>query len=139
MINGSKHDLASALKGFRSLSHHSYASFISSLASTSFGSASNHHLVSAISRFNALVSPSEVITVKSSPLSQYALSKKLDDHLFQSMLMTSSPRKKARLLSASAPHASSWLSVVPAVGLGLHLVPAEFQAATKSDSSGGWV
>ena len=136
MITGSKHDLASALKGFRSLSHHSY-SFISSLASTSFGSASNHHLVSAISRFNALVSPSEVITVKSSPLSQYALSKKLDDHLFQSMLMTSSRRKKARLLSASAPHASSWLSVVPAVGL--DLVPAEFQAATKSDSSGGWV
>ena len=43
--------------------------------------------------------------------------------------MTSSPANKARLLSASAPHASSWLSVVPSVGQGLHLDPAEFQIA----------
>ena len=62
-----------------------------------------------------------------SPFSQHALCKKLDDHLLQSILMTSSPANKARLLSASAPHASSWLSVVPALGLGLPLDPAEFQ------------
>ena len=77
--------------GFRFQSLHSYASFISSLVSSGFGSASNHHLVSAISTFNALVFPSEVITVEPalfSPLSQHALSKKLDDNLFQSMLMT---------------------------------------------------
>ena len=43
--------------------------------------------------------------------------------------MTSSPANKARLLSASAPHASSWLSVVPSVGSGLHLDPAKFQIA----------
>ena len=43
--------------------------------------------------------------------------------------MTSSPANKARLLSASAPHASSWLSVTPSLGLGLHLDPAEFQIA----------
>ena len=47
------------------------------------------------------------------------------------MLMTSSPANKARLLSASAPHARSWLSVIPSVRLGLHLDPAEFQAAVK--------
>ncbi|KAL5500176.1 hypothetical protein EMCRGX_G011690 [Ephydatia muelleri] len=46
------------------------------------------------------------------------------------ILMTSSPANKARLLSASAPHASSWLSVVPSLGLGLHLDPAE---ANRSD------
>ena len=68
-------------------------------------------------------------SVLSSPLSQHALCKKLDDHLFQSILMTSSPANKARLLSASAPDASSWLSVVPSLGLGLHLDPAEFQIA----------
>ena len=56
-------------------------------------------------------------SVLSSPLSQHALCKKLDDHLFQSILITSSPANKARLLSASAPHASSWLSVVPSLGL----------------------
>ena len=89
--------------------------------------------MSTISKFNALVPPSDVITVKSalsSPLSQRELSKKLDDHLFQSMLMTS-PANKARLLSVSTPHASSWLSVVPSVELSLHLDPAEFQAAVK--------
>ena len=42
---------------------------------------------------------------------------------------TSSPANKVRLLSASAPHASSWLLVVPSLGLGLHLNPAEFQIA----------
>ena len=74
-------------------------------------------------KFNAIT----VESVLSSPLSQHVLCKKLDDHLFQSNLMTSSPANKARLLSASAPHASSWLSVVPSLGLGLHLDPAEFQ------------
>ncbi|KAL5474501.1 hypothetical protein EMCRGX_G026456 [Ephydatia muelleri] len=70
--------------GFRSLSYHSCAAFISSLSSSGFGSASNRHLLSAISKFNALVSPTEAITVESvlsSPLSQHALCKKLDDHL----------------------------------------------------------
>ena len=124
--------------GFRSLSYHSCAAFISPLLSSSgFGSASNRHLLSTISKFNALVSSTETITVESvlsSPLSQHALGKKLDDHLFQSILMTSSPANKARLLSASAPHASSWLSVVPSLGFGLRLDPAEFQIAVM-----GWL
>ena len=45
--------------------------------------------------------------------------------------MTSSPANKARLLSSSAAHASSWLSVVPSVGLGLHLESYEFYTAVK--------
>ena len=74
----------------------------------------------------------EAITVESvlfSPFSQHALCKKLDDHLShnQSIMMTSSPANKAGLFSASAPHASSWLSVVPTLGLGLPLDPAKFQ------------
>ena len=58
--------------GFRSLSYHSYTAFISSLSSSGFGSASNRHLLSAISKFNSLVFPTEAITVESvlsSPLS----------------------------------------------------------------------
>ena len=120
--------------GFRSLSHHCCAAFISSLAFSGIGSASNRHLVSAISRFNTLVSPSDAITIEailSSPPSQHALSKKLDSHLFHSILMTSSPANKACLLSSSAAHASSWLSVVPSVGLGLHLDSSEFRTAVK--------
>ena len=38
---------------------------------------------------------------------------------------------KARLLSVSARHAASWLSVIPSVGLGLHLDPDECRTAVK--------
>ena len=120
--------------GFHSLSHHGCAAFISSLSCSGIGRASNRHLVSAISRFNTLVSTSDVITLEatlSSPPSQHALSRKLDSHLFHSIMMTSSPANKARLLSSSAAHASSWLSVVPSVGLGLHLDSSEFHTAVK--------
>ena len=48
--------------GFRSLSYHSCAAFISSLSSSGFGSTSNRHLLSAILKFNALVSPTEAIS-----------------------------------------------------------------------------
>ncbi|KAL5500371.1 hypothetical protein EMCRGX_G011922 [Ephydatia muelleri] len=60
---------------------------------------------------------------------EHALSRKLDSHLFHSIMMASSPANKARLLSSSAAHASSWLSVVPSVGLGLHLDSSEFHTA----------
>ena len=45
--------------------------------------------------------------------------------------MTSSPANKACLLSSSAAHASSWLSVVPSVGLALQLDSSEFHTAVK--------
>lgn len=45
--------------------------------------------------------------------------------------MTSSPADKARLLSSSASYASSWLSVVPLVGLGLHFDSPEFHTVVK--------
>ena len=38
---------------------------------------------------------------------------------------------KARLLSVSAPHAPSWLSVVQSQGLGLHLDASVHQVAIK--------
>ena len=59
------------------------------------------------------------------------MSKKLDNHIFQSLLSSASPVNKARLLSVSAPHAGSWISVVPSTGLGLYLDPAECQTAIK--------
>ena len=120
--------------GFHYLFHHCCAAFISSLSFSGIGRASNRHLVIDISRFNTLVSPSEAITVEailSSPPSQYALSRKLDRHLFHSVLVTFSPPNKARLLSSSAAHASSWLSVVPSVGLGLHLDSSELHTVMK--------
>ena len=48
---------------------------------------------------------------------------------------------KARILSISAPHAGSWISVVPSTGLDLHLDNAECQVALRwwlgLDTSGG--
>ena len=57
-----------------------------------------------------------------SPILQKVLSFKTDIEQFRALLDSSSPANKARLLSASAPHTSSWLSVMPRVELGLHLM-----------------
>ena len=45
--------------------------------------------------------------------------------------MFSSVANKAHILSESAPHSASWLSVVPSAALGLHLEPNEFLVALK--------
>eukprot|EP00731_Ephydatia_muelleri_P030964 Em0022g478a len=60
---------------------------------------------------------------------QRILSQRLDDHSFGLVIAAATDADKARLLSTSAPHAASWLSVVPSVGLGLHLDPNELQIA----------
>ena len=100
--------------GFRSLSRHSSAAFISSLCSSGFGLQSSHHLSQAIETFNSLVSPADAVSVESlltSSVSQKYLSGKLDDRVFNMLLNSSSVADKARLLSVSSPHAASWLSV----------------------------
>ena len=120
--------------GFRSLSRHSPAAFISSLCSSGFGLQSSHHLSQAVEIFNSLVSPADAISVESlliSPVSQKSLSAKLDDHVFNALLNSSSVADKARFLSVSSPHAASWLSVVPSENLGLHMDPPVFQVAIK--------
>ena len=130
--------------GFRSLALHCSAAFIASLASSGFGSADNIHMLQAVTRFNTLVSPDESITAEEVQVNlppQRALSKKLDMHVFQSLLSSSSPVNKARILSVSAPHAGSWISVIPSTGLDLHLNSAECQIALRwwlgLDTSGG--
>ena len=104
--------------GLRSLSLHSCAAFISSLDASGQGSDLQH----AISHFNAQVFPHNSI----SP-SQKALSKRLDSNIFRFLLSSSSLVNKAQVLSFSAPQAGSWLSVVPALGLDLHLDSAKGQ------------
>ena len=66
-----------------------------------------------------------------SSLSQKDLSARLENHQFEQLLFQSSPANRARLLSVSSRHAASWLSVIPSVGLNLHLEPDEFQTALK--------
>ena len=48
---------------------------------------------------------------------------------FYILLESSSPASRSCLLSVAAPHASSWLSVVPSPDLGLNLESNEYQLA----------
>ena len=100
--------------GLCSLSLHSCAAFISSVASLEMGNSNpdNTHLQQAILRFNARVSPQDSITMESvlnSPPQQKSLSQKLDYFAFHSLLSSASLVNKARMLSVSSPHASSWI------------------------------
>ena len=64
------------------------------------------------------------------PIPQRILSQRLDDHPFGLVIGAATDADKARLLSTSAPHAASWLTV-PSVGLGLHLDFNELQIAVN--------
>eukprot|EP00731_Ephydatia_muelleri_P002754 Em0001g2754a len=120
--------------GLRSLSLHSSSAYIASVCSSGVVDSKDIHLTNAIDRFNSHVSPIEKLSVNSiisSPVSQKLLSSKVNDHCFQDLFDRSSPANKARLLSVSAPHATSWLSVIPSTSQGLHLDPIEFRVAVK--------
>ena len=113
------------------VSHHSSAA---SLCSSGFANRDHKHLALVVDSFNSIVSPSERVTAASilaSPKQQRALSKKIEDHQFSVLYEASPPADKARLLSTSDPHASSWLLVTVATGLDLHLDPNELHTAVK--------
>ena len=120
--------------GLRSLSLHSCAAFISSVASLEMGNPDNTHLQQAILRFNAQVSSKDSITMESvlnSPPQQKSMSQKLDSFAFHSLLSSASLVSKARMLSVSSPHASSWITTIPSTSLKLHLDSAEYQTAIR--------
>ena len=120
--------------GLRSLSKHFCAAFIASFCSSGFAALDNSHLIQAVARFNGLIPPSDATTETSlvaSPPSQRSLSIKLGHFDFQLLFDQSSLADEARSLSVSAPHGASWLSVIPSVGLGLHLDPDECRTAVK--------
>eukprot|EP00731_Ephydatia_muelleri_P037846 Em0578g2a len=118
--------------GLRSLSLHSCAAFISSVASLEMGNPDNTHLQQAILRFNARVSPQDSITMESvlnSPPQQKSLSQKLDSFAFHSLLSSASLVNKARMLSVSSPHASSWITAIPSTS---------FENCTLTQQSTKW-
>ena len=112
--------------GLRSLSHHAPAAFIASVCFSGLGSDSHAHLLQAIEMFSASVHPLDTIHISSileKFHSQKTLSSTLNNHimhLFNVLLDSLSIADRARLLSASSPHASSWLTVIPSEGQGLH-------------------
>ncbi|KAL5484658.1 hypothetical protein EMCRGX_G021194 [Ephydatia muelleri] len=120
--------------GLRSLALHSSSAFLASFSASGVGNTNNLHLQQSLITFNSQVSHFDAVTIESvlaDQPRQRSLSQKLDRHLFESLLMSSFPANKARLLSASAPHASAWLSAAPSVGLNLHLHSPEFQTAVR--------
>ena len=120
--------------GLRSLSHHAPAAFIASLCFSGLGSNSHVHLLQSLETFNSSVHQSDNIQIGSvleKLPSQKTLSSILDDNLFRVLQGSLSIADRARLLSAFSPHASSWLTVIPSEGQGLHLDPPVFQTALK--------
>ena len=110
--------------GLRSLSCHAAAAYIASLSLSGLGQSNNHHLQQAIIAYNSKVASHHAITAESALAyltTQRELSSKIDEDQFKSLLGASCPADKARLLSVSAPHSSSWVSVIPSMGLGLHI------------------
>ena len=120
--------------GLRSLMFHAPAAYIASVCSSGYGHLSLTHLTYAVEMFNECVAPADKISldsITSSNVKQKMLSSKLDDFQFQGLFNMSSVADRARLLSISAPHYSSWLSVVPSEGLGLHFEPNQYNVALK--------
>ena len=118
--------------GLRSLALHSSSVFLASFSASGVGNTNNLYLQQSLIIFNSQVSHSDAVTIESvlaDQPRQRSLSQKLDGHLFETLLMSSSPANKTRLLSALTPHASAWLSVALSVGLNLHLHSPEFQTA----------
>eukprot|EP00731_Ephydatia_muelleri_P034389 Em0057g21a len=70
-------------------------------------------------------------SVLNSPPQQKSLSQKLDSFAFHSLLSSASLVNKARMLSVSPPHASSWITAIPSTSLKLHLDSAEYQMAIR--------
>ncbi|KAL5478022.1 hypothetical protein EMCRGX_G024897 [Ephydatia muelleri] len=115
--------------GLRSLSCHAAAAYIASLSLSGLGQSNNHYLQQAVIAYNSKVASHHAITAESalaSPTTQRELSSKIDEDQFKSLLGASCPADKARLLSVSAPHSSSRVSVIPSMGLGLHMESNEF-------------
>ena len=120
--------------GMRSLMLHAPAAYIASVCSSGYGLQSLTHLTHAVEMFNVCVAPADKIlldSLASSNINQKMLSSKLDDYQLQGIFNRSSVADRAHLLSISAPHSSSWLSVVPSEGLGLHFEPNQYNVALK--------
>ena len=103
--------------GLRCLSHHSSAAYIASLTASDSGSNTNHHPLESLQLYNSLVLLAEAVSMEAVlelPGHQKDLSSRLEDQQFRLLFQSLSLPNRARLLSASSPHASAWLQVVPA-------------------------
>ena len=88
------------------------------------------HLPGAVAALSKAAAMPDWVSVEEIdiPLRQRALSKKIDEATFDSLL-SSAPDTRARALALSSalPHAGDWLNAVPSSSLGLHLQDREFR------------
>ena len=116
-----------ALHGFRCLSHYSSAAYIASL----IASESNPNILyTLVQHYNSLVPFAERFNGSSFAVTghQKVLTSRFENHQyrlpFQSLLCLT----KHKFCLPHLPHAVSWLQVVPAPGLYLHLDLSELYA-----------
>ena len=102
--------------GLRKVALHCSAAYLASIIKADCADPRGEFTMQAITTYNSLVPPESSVSVVSlidSGLSQKNLSSRIDDHQFDQLYLTSSPANRARLLSVSSRHASSWLAVIP--------------------------
>ena len=120
--------------GLRRLELHCSAAYLASVIKTSNSDPLDEFSRQAVSIYNSLVPQASSLSDNSlseSGSSQKKLSAGIENHQFDQLCATSTPANRARLLSASSRHASSWLAVIPSRGLNLCMEPEEFQVALK--------
>eukprot|EP00731_Ephydatia_muelleri_P016405 Em0009g829a len=118
----------------RRLELHCSAAYLASVIKTSNSDPLDEFSRQAVSIYNSLVPQASSLSDNSlleSGSSQEKLSVGIENHQFDQLCATSTPANRARLLSASSRHASSWLAVIPSRGLNLCMEPEEFQVAVK--------
>ena len=100
--------------GLRRLALHCSAAYLASVNKAGCSAPLDEFTLQAVAFFDSLVPPASSISEESllEPcLSQNDLS--IDDHLFDQLLLISTPANHACLLSAASCHASSWLAIIP--------------------------
>ena len=120
--------------GLRRLELHCSVAYLASVIKTSNSDPLDEFSRQAVSIYNSLVPQASSLSDNSlleSGSSQKKLSAEIVNHQFDQLCATSTPANRARLLSASSRHASSWLAVIPSRGLNLCMEPEEFEVAVK--------
>ena len=120
--------------GLRKLALHCSAAFLASVNKAGCTTPPDEFTARTVAIFNSLVPIAHSISMESlqtSTVHQKDLSARIEDHQFDQLFLAATTANRACLLSVASCHASSWLSVIPARGLNLHMDPAEFQVALK--------
>ena len=92
--------------GLCSFALHSSSAFLASFSASGVGNTNNLYLQQSLIIFNSQVSNSDSVTIESvlaDQPRQRSLSQKLDGHLFETLLMSSSTANKARLYQLWPP------------------------------------